>query len=82
MKAYKILNNDWPKELNESVDIKAKVKSGVPVLKGTRYPVSQLMAELSEDQKLSEICDDCDLEQELVIKFLKGLAILFGQRIK
>jgi uncharacterized protein (DUF433 family) len=44
------------------------------LIKGTRFPVSKLLAELAEDETVS---GDFDLDQDLVAKILNGLALIF-----
>ena len=61
--------------LSLSVDVDPDIRSGVPVLKGTRFPVSHLLAELADDQDVSEIADAWDLDSEVIKKVLRGLSI-------
>ena len=66
----------------KSVDIKNNVLGGKPVLKGTRFPLSQFLEELSDDQTISEICDDYDLNKKSAVLFMKCLALLLDKPIK
>ncbi len=61
--------------LHESVEIDPSRRGGVPVLKGTRVAVAQILAEIADDAKVSEIADDLDLNEETIVKFLEGIAI-------
>lgn len=61
--------------LRDSVTIDAEIRGGVPVLKGTRVPVAQVLAEIADNATISEIADDLDLEQEVIVKLLEGMAI-------
>ncbi len=61
--------------LRDSVTIDAEIRGGVPVLKGTRVPVAQVLAEIADNATVSEIADDLDLEQEVIVKLLEGMAI-------
>ena len=61
--------------LRESVTIDPDIRGGVPVLKGTRVPIAQIVAEICEDASLSEIAEDLDLDVGLIVKALEGMAI-------
>lgn len=50
------------------------IMGGTPVIKGTRFPVSQVLAELSEGYTVYDIADHFDYDPELVISVLKELA--------
>lgn len=39
-----------------------RICGGEPVLKGTRFPVLRLLAEIAENRRLSEVCEDHDLD--------------------
>ena len=61
--------------LRESVTLDPEIRGGVPVLKGTRVPIAQLLAEIADDASVSEIADDLDLDVGLIVKLLEGIAI-------
>jgi len=65
--------------LNETVEININKFHGVPVLKGTRFPISQIISELSDDQKISEVANNYDLDFEKIVEFLKGLSIILDR---
>jgi uncharacterized protein (DUF433 family) len=48
---------------------------GVPVIRGTRFTLAQVLAELADGRDVRGIADDFDLEIELLKEFLRGLAI-------
>lgn len=55
--------------------------SGKPVLKNTRFPVAQLLAEvlaISED-KIKKVCDDFDLNEEDAKAALREMGSLYDQ---
>jgi len=58
-----------------SVEIDAEIRSGVPVLKNTRFPISHLFAEIANDSKISEIVEEWDLDISLIKQLLIGLSI-------
>jgi len=47
------------------------------VIKGTRFPVARVFAEISDDVTLSEIAEDFDLDVNVLKKLVEGIAILF-----
>jgi uncharacterized protein (DUF433 family) len=53
------------------------ILGGLPVVKGTRFPVSQVLAELADDYKLSEIADSFDLDVEILRELLSGLSLQY-----
>ncbi|MGO8751666.1 MAG: DUF433 domain-containing protein [Thermoguttaceae bacterium] len=61
--------------LQNSVEINPQKRGGVPVLKGTRVTIAQVIAELSDDLSLSEIADDLGLDEMQSRCFLEGMAI-------
>lgn len=61
--------------LRESVAVDPFVRSGVPVLRGTRFTVSQLLGELADGRSVGELAEDFDLDLEQIKEFLYGLAI-------
>ena len=60
--------------LPDSIEINVGKRGGVPVLKGTRVPIAQILAELASNYSVSEIADDLDLSEDLIRGFLEGLA--------
>jgi uncharacterized protein (DUF433 family) len=61
--------------LRNSVEINPQKHGGVPVLKGTRITIAQVIAELADDLSLSEIADDLGLDEMQLRCFLEGMAI-------
>jgi len=61
--------------LRQCVTIDPEIRGGVPVLKGTRVPIAQIIAELADDARASEIADDLDLDESLIDNLLEGIAI-------
>jgi uncharacterized protein (DUF433 family) len=83
LKNWALRHEEWIAErlrfaammLRGSVTIDAEIRGGVPVLRGTRVPVAQILAEIAGDARVSEIADDLDLDMEVVVKVLEGMAI-------
>ena len=63
--------------LKESIEINEKKMGGNPVLKGTRFPIYQIMDELYEGENINDICDDYDLDLDIVKYLIGGLAMYF-----
>ncbi|MGA2063110.1 MAG: DUF433 domain-containing protein, partial [Thermoguttaceae bacterium] len=61
--------------LHDSVETDPEIRGGVPVIKGTRIPVSQILAEVAEDEKISAIADDFNLDVNTLMKLFEGMAI-------
>jgi len=51
------------------------------VIRGTRFPVARVFAEISDGLSLSEIAEDFDLDVNMLRKLVEGLAILFERPI-
>ena len=60
--------------LSGSVTVDPHVRGGVPVLKGTRMPLSQILAEVSDDRSLSDIAEDKELDLDLLKAFFGAMA--------
>ena len=60
--------------LSASVTVDPEVRGGVPVLRGTRVPLSQLLAEVTDDRTLSDIAEDKDLDLGLLKAFFGAMA--------
>jgi uncharacterized protein (DUF433 family) len=61
--------------LKDRVEIDAARQQGVPVLRGTRLKVSQLLAELAESPGIDEVADDLELDSDAVRDVLHCLSI-------
>lgn len=69
------------RELRECVEFDGEKRCGVPVLKGTRLSVAQLLAELGEGRSTVEVADDFDLDAALVKRFICGLAVCLDRAV-
>lgn len=65
--------------LRNCVEVNANKRGGVPVLKGTRFTVAQLFAEIAEGRSAGEIAEDFDLELEMIKEVLHGFSIHLDQ---
>jgi uncharacterized protein (DUF433 family) len=52
--------------LNGAVEIDPEVRSGIPVVRGTRIAVSRILAEIADDYRLSEIADNLDIDNDML----------------
>lgn len=62
---------------NLSIEIDPDICGGVPVIRGTRVPVYQVLVELSDDQRLSNIAEDLDLDIKNIRSLIKTLSVYF-----
>ena len=60
--------------LRGSVEIDPTKRSGIPVLKGTRFTISQLFAELADGRSILEIAENFDLDLATMKQLLQGFA--------
>jgi uncharacterized protein (DUF433 family) len=49
------------------------------VLKGTRFPVSRIFAEVSDDNKLGEIAENYNLDPEMLHQLFMALAVCLDE---
>ena len=68
--------------IGESVEIDPQIRSGIPVLRGTRFPASQVIAELASGRSVAEIASEWDLDETLIRSFLDGLSIQLDRPIR
>ncbi len=69
------------RDLGECVEWNPNKVGGVPVLKGTRISVAQILAEIGEGQSAEEVADDFELDVNLVKKLVQGLAVCLDRTI-
>lgn len=63
-------------QLKNSIDISPDIRGGEPVLKGTRYPLSRVFAEIIEGKSIKEISENYDLDIKNIKNVISGLALL------
>jgi uncharacterized protein (DUF433 family) len=61
--------------LRDCTEVNPRKCGGVPVLKGTRFSLAQVLAEIAEGRSVTELAEDFDLEPALIKEFLEGMAI-------
>ena len=62
----------------DTISVDDKVRSGKPVIKGTRFTVGQLFAELTETEGLKDIADRFDIREQTLKSVLMELALKVG----
>jgi uncharacterized protein (DUF433 family) len=60
--------------LRDVVAVDPDIRSGTPVLRGTRFTVAQLLAELAEDRSIADIAASFRLDREQIRQVLESLA--------
>lgn len=56
------------------VDINSSIRGGIPVVKGTKISISQIISELGDDNKISEIAEDFDLVKDDLMEIINAIA--------
>ncbi len=69
------------RELADCIELNPAKCGGVPVLKGTRISVAQILAEMGEGQSAAEVAQDFDLDVELIKRLVKGLAVYLDRTV-
>lgn len=68
-------------ELRECTESHPDKLSGVPVLRGTRFTLAQLLAELADGRNTQEIADAFTIEATLIERFLYGLSAYLNRPV-
>ncbi len=66
-------------KLSETVEVTKKKRSGVPVLKGTRITIAQIMAEIADGRSVGQLCKSFELNRRQVEEVLHGIALCLDQ---
>jgi len=61
--------------LHESVVVDPDIRGGVPVLRGTRISLSQILIEISDGETVGGFADEYDIDDKMIKHFLEGLSI-------
>ncbi len=62
--------------LSDSIEVHGDIRSGVPVLRGTRVPLSQVLAEIADGASIIEIADDLEINENAICEFIRGFSVL------
>lgn len=66
--------------LQQTVEIDPRRRGGTPVLRGTRFKASQLIAQIAEGDSIDDLEEDLGLDREVMQQFLKALSICLDRR--
>ena len=66
-------------ELRDCVVVSREIRGGIPVLKGTRMPISRILAELADDLSASQVGEDFELNTAEIQRFLGALSMYMDQ---
>lgn len=65
--------------LHSCIEVNARKRGGIPLLKGTRFTVAQLFAEIAEGRSVVEIAEDFELDLGTIREVLQGFATYLDQ---
>lgn len=65
--------------LRNSVESRPGKLGGAPVLKGTRFSVTQLLAELADSDAVEEIADNFELDKNEIRQFLHAFSVYLNR---
>jgi uncharacterized protein (DUF433 family) len=65
--------------IGQSVVSHPKIRGGRPVVAGTRILVSQVLRELADNERISDIADDFDLDVKTLESLLEALSLILNQ---
>ena len=65
--------------IQDCVEVNPNKRGGVPVLRGTRFTVAQLFAEISEGRSLGDIAEDFEIDLVIMKKVMESFAIHFDR---
>src|SRR5579864_8596252 len=65
--------------LHQCVEVDPHRRGGVPVLKGTRVTVAEVLGELAESCGVREVAENFDLDSENLKCLLNGLSLLVNR---
>lgn len=65
--------------LRECVELNPRKHGGVPVLRGTRFPISHVFAELSDGLSIGQLAADFELDRDMLKNLLMAISIHLDQ---
>jgi len=68
--------------LRDLVSAEPDVMRGMPVIRGTRFPLSRVFAELADGLSIMAIADDFELDPDSLRELMDALACYFGRPVK
>ena len=67
--------------LRDCIEFSPYKMGGVPVLKGTRFPVAQIFAQLADGDTVAELAENFELESERISTLLHALAAYINRPV-
>ena len=68
--------------LRKVAEINPRRRGGVPVLKGTRFTISQALAELADSSGVEEVAQNFDIDADAIREMLEGLSLVLMQPLE
>ena len=65
--------------MSGSIEIDPDIRSGVPVMRGTRVPLSQVLAEIADGASIEVIADDLEIDETPIREFIQSFSIFVDQ---
>jgi uncharacterized protein (DUF433 family) len=65
--------------LGDCVEIHPQKLGGVPVIRGTRFSISQLLGELGDNNSVSIIAENYEVDEQVLKNFLHALAVYINR---
>jgi len=66
-------------QLREHIEINPDKLNGTPVLRDTRFKISQLFAQFAEGDNITDLAEDLDLDQENLKKLLHAFSVIIDR---
>lgn len=66
--------------LKDSVEIDPERRGGYPVLAGTRFKASQLLAQIAEGDSIDDLEENLGLDRDVMQQFLRALSICLDRQ--
>jgi uncharacterized protein (DUF433 family) len=66
----------------EHIDVDSMIRGGVPVLRGTRFTIAQVLAEVADGSSVADLTTDYDLERSRIVGALRSLAAALDRQYK
>ncbi len=74
------LIREYDRFFNDAIEVNPNRCGGSPTVKGTRFTIAQLLAELAEGQSYKEIAKNFNIDSTSIQNALNALAIQFDKR--
>ena len=68
--------------LENSIEISNEMRGGVPVVRGTRMPVSRVFAELADNVRIEDFGEDYEIDVAKLRELLQGLSVYLDRPLR